>query len=54
MRTSEKVNHGEITKQYVIKSNCSSNGCNILLVTNKSKINIEKAEKILKKIGLID
>lgn len=46
--TPEEVNLRDIPKQCVIKSNCSSDGCNILLVPDKSKIDIEKAEKDIK------
>ena len=44
----EEVNLKEIPKQCVIKSNCSSDGNNILLVSDKSKIDFEKAEKDIK------
>lgn len=44
----EDVNLREIPKQCVVKSNCSSDGCNILLVPDKSKIDFERAEKDIK------
>ena len=44
----EEVNLRDIPEQCVIKSNCSSDGNNILLVSDKSKIDFEKAEKDIK------
>lgn len=47
--TADEVNIRNIPKQCAIKSNCSSDGNNILLVSDKSKIDFDKAEKEIKK-----
>ncbi len=46
--TAEDVNLKDIPEQCVVKSNCSSDGNNILLVPDKSKIDLDKAEKDIK------
>lgn len=43
--TAEEVNLRDIPEQCAVKSNCSSDGNNILLVTDKSKIDFDKAKK---------
>lgn len=44
----EEVNLQSIPEQCAIKSNCCSDGVNILLVTDKSKIDIKQVEKDIK------
>ena len=44
----EEVNLRDIPEQCAVKSNCSSDGCNIKLITDKSKIDFDKAEKEIK------
>lgn len=44
----EEVDLRNIPEQCVIKSNCSSDGKNILLISDKSKIVLDKAEKEIK------
>ncbi len=44
----EEVNLRDIPEQCVVKSNCSSDGRNILLVPDKSKIDFEKVEREIK------
>lgn len=46
--TAEKVNLRNIPEPCVVKSNCSSDGNNILIVTDKSKIDFDKEEKDIK------
>ena len=46
--TPEEVNLENIPQQCVVKSNCSSDGRNILLVPDKREIDLEKAEKEIK------
>lgn len=46
-KTAEEVNLRDIPEQCVVKSNCSSDGNNILLVSDKRKVNLEKAEKVI-------
>lgn len=46
--TAEEVNLRGISEQCVVKSNCSSDGNNILLVPDKSKVDFDKAEKDIK------
>ena len=46
--TPDEVNLKDIPKTCVVKSNCSSDGRNILLVPDKSRIDLEKAEKEIK------
>ena len=46
--SAEEVKLKNIPEQCVVKSNCSSDGCNILLVPDKGKIDLEKAEKEIK------
>ena len=43
--TAEEVNLRDIPEQCAVKSNCSSDGNNILLVTDKRKIDFDKAKK---------
>ena len=43
-----EVNLKNIPERCAVKSNCSSDGCNILLVPDKSGIDLEKAEKEIK------
>lgn len=42
--TADQVNLREVPEQCAVKSNCSSDGCNIMLITDKSKVDIDKAE----------
>lgn len=46
--SAEEVNLKGIPEQCAVKSNCSSDGNNILLVTDKSRVDFEKAEKDIK------
>lgn len=46
--TAEEIDFRNIPKRCVIKSNCSSDGNNILLVPDKSKVDFDKAEKDIK------
>ena len=46
--TAGEVNLKDIPEQCVVKSNCSSDGKNILLVPDKSRINLDKEEKDIK------
>lgn len=46
--TEGEVNLRDIPEQCVVKSNCSSDGNNILLVPDKSKVDLDKAEKEIK------
>lgn len=47
-KTPEEVNLRGIPEQCVVKSNCSSDGFNILLVPDKSKVDLDRAEKDIK------
>lgn len=42
--TAEQVNLRDVPEQCAVKSNCSSDGCNIMLITDKRKVDIDKAE----------
>lgn len=42
--TAEQVNLRDVPEQCAVKSNCSSDGCNIMLITDKGKVDIDKAE----------
>lgn len=44
----EEVNLRDIPEQCAIKSNCSSDGCNIMLITDKSQIDFDKVENEIK------
>ena len=46
--TAEEVNLRDVPERCAVKSNCSSDGCNIMLITDKSKIDFDKAEKEIK------
>ncbi len=46
--TAAEVNLRDIPEQCVVKSNCSSDGNNILLVPDRSKVDLDKAEKDIK------
>lgn len=46
--SAEEVNLRDIPEQCVVKSNCSSDGHNILLIPNKSMVDLDKAEKEIK------
>lgn len=46
--TPEEVNLRDIPEQCVVKSNCSSDGNNILIVSDKSRIDFDKLEKDIK------
>ena len=46
--SAQEVNLRDIPKQCVVKSNCSSDGRNILLIPDKDKVDLEKAEKEIK------
>lgn len=43
-----EVNLRDVPERCAVKSNCSSDGCNIMLITDKSKIDFDKAEKEIK------
>lgn len=47
-KTSEEVNMMDIPDRCAVKSNCSSDGRNILLVPDKEKIDVEAANKEIK------
>lgn len=46
--SADEVDLNNIPEPCAVKSNCCSDGVNILLVTDKSQIDLEKAEKDIK------